>query len=593
MKNLTSSLLALLMLATHLMPTGAKAGSAPAMRVPARIYGTPYLRGLDDLTKDKALWSAGMKKKMVKEVMANGNPAVWPQGLKSYEEREANAYNMTRLNVYIVASYISNGLDMVLLQIPASENSHMPLELRPVKNIYFLTNRYAVSTDRMYSQTEDGAPLRYFKPSEFFPGKRVHCRITDRGELYSTFNLGNNSTWQQYVKSYETADIEQYSTEDNWPELIQTLSSREKHDSYFKYYNAYAIAKVELSSTTAYIIHIPQYENEHMPEGLAPETDIYMVMGEAGLDLDRGYDEYEDGTPDPLEEEKEEVSGEDGIFNEEVTCGTPLKCYIKDRGELYSTMSIDEYTDQISPCVEDIDYVLEHCNEDGWPEAIQTLQSRNQLSELFKDYDVTAVAKFSDYYLLEVTPEDNAHMPAGMRPTETIYFIIGGAGLSKVKVDKSADFVPPVINGDDVDAPVDVEEPVDAVEPAPAVTGDFYAEITPGSKVKCYIVDRGELYSTFSLDTRREELSKYVKNVDEVIKYANEENWPEGIRTLSGREERDAKFRQYNVNAIAKVDGKYILEATPANNVHMQSDMRPTRTIYFVFGSEGLGTAPR
>lgn len=439
-----------------------KKGAASNPGDPCRFTYLPLVADAAQLLKDKPLWSAGMKKKKVKQVLAQGVETAWPKGLSNSNEREANKFNIKKLVCYRLAEYTNaDGGKFSLLVIPAASNQHMPAELRPVKDIYMLLRSWSLSPGRVYDLSIDGAPLRYYSPDEFYPGISKHCRIIDRGEMYSSIKLKEFEGWQQYFEPWEIDLVAEYCLDDNWPWRISTLGNRQKYADYFKYYNAYAVGKFSMGNTTAYILHIPVYDNEHMPEGLAPlDDDIYFVIGESGVDLSRGWDEFEEGYPEPIQEEEEDfinplkdsltnkdqqgmgdvlstATKEPGGLDVEIMPGEPKTCFIVDRGSLYSTLSLDLYKDEVEPYVSDLQYVMDNANEDAWPSGISTLDGREKRNDAFRDYKVRALARFGDnFYLLEVKPEDNAHMPEDMRPSKTIYFIFGAPGLGLQPVSK-------------------------------------------------------------------------------------------------------------------------------------------------------------
>lgn len=464
-KNHTvKKLISTLILLSGLLPVviqAQKKGAPANPGEPCRLTYLPVVADQAQFLNEKPLWSAGMKKKKVKQVLAQGVETAWPKGLSNSNEREANKFNIKKLVCYRLTEYTNaDGGKFSLLVIPAASNQHMPAELRPLKDIYLLVRSWCVQAGRIYDQNIDGTPLRYYSPDEFYPGISKHCRIIDRGELYSSISLKDIEGWQQYFEAWETDLVAEFCLEDNWPRLISTLENRQKYADYFKYYNAYAVGKFSMGNSTAYILHIAVYDNEHMPEGLAPqEDDIYFVIGESGLDFSRGWDEFEDGYPEPIEEEEEEFINplKDSLtyrnqqgngdlpppaieprgLDAEINPGEPLTCFIVDRGSLYSTLSIDSYRDELEPYVSDVQYVIDNAHEDAWPSGISTLDGREKRNTAFRDYKVRALARFGDnFYLLEVKPEDNAHMPEDMRPSKTIYFIFGAPGLGLQPVSK-------------------------------------------------------------------------------------------------------------------------------------------------------------
>lgn len=244
------------------------------------------------------------------------------------------------------------------------------------------------------------------------------------------------------------------------------------------------------------------------------------------------------------------------------TVSSPIPVKITDSGRLYSTFSLDtktEYHAEIKKQTGTKTFadILLYGEEDSWPSDISTLDGRNRNRALMANYKTNLIAIFGDSYaILEIPVKGNEGMPSGMRPqTHVIYFVIGK----------------------------------DALE----LSGNSSASSTSGfPRVK--IVDSGQLYSTYDIEAETAwhgPIKKAVgeKGLQDIIKYAKEENWPVGISNLDNWRENKLKMNNYTVYLLVdNLDGKIILHCPAAENQYMPSDLKPSRDIYFVMGSSGI-----
>lgn len=108
----------------------------------------------------------------------------------------------------------------------------------------------------------------------------------------------------------------------------------------------------------------------------------------------------------------------------------PIK--IVDPGELYSTYDLQQTEkDEISKQVKsgEYEYILTHCNEDSWPEGINTLDERLENVEAIKNYKAFKVAKLDAIYVVKIPAKDNKKIKGDMKPEHDFYFIIGEKGI--------------------------------------------------------------------------------------------------------------------------------------------------------------------
>jgi hypothetical protein len=411
------------------------------MRLPCRISSRWGLQDYDFIEKNQALWSKGLKKKTVKAVLAMAHEDKWPKGFATYEQRSANETNMKYLTMYAIARFSStDGRETYIVEVPAEENAMLPIGLRPEATFYMSFSASSLDLTRAYSMGTDGRPDQYYSPDEFYPGKEVSCIITNQYEIEPDYDLTMVPEWKKYVSENNQQDVIDNIETYMWPEELQFADDREKYKDFFPYYYAYAISKFTEGGKTRYIIKISASENYHMPIDLEPDNDFYLVVNEDGLDLTRGYNEDEDGSPDDLtlpDSDTKEVTpapAEEVVTAEvELNAGDKIPCRIVDRGELYSTPSIEDKKDQIEKYLSGsmLEDAISYCSEESWPDGISSLDQRNANEDYFKYFKTYAVAKLDDgRYVLWVPKSENGHMPESMHLDHDIFFVYGAVGLS-------------------------------------------------------------------------------------------------------------------------------------------------------------------
>lgn len=138
---------------------------------------------------------------------------------------------------------------------------------------------------------------------------------------------------------------------------------------------------------------------------------------------------------------------------------------------------------------------------------------------------------------------------------------------------------------------------------APALLGALAALLVlaaPARAQRVHIVDSGTLYSTYDLRGDAEAMAAIRDavspgEVDRLLEYAHERNWPRGIASLGDWSRNRDAVNAYVAYHVASFGDKEVLVVPAAENQHMIPELRPSRDIYFVIGQDGVrhtGSAP-
>eukprot|EP01106_Pelomyxa_sp_JSP_P003847 TRINITY_DN1584_c0_g3_i1.p1 TRINITY_DN1584_c0_g3~~TRINITY_DN1584_c0_g3_i1.p1 ORF type:complete len:173 (+),score=55.97 TRINITY_DN1584_c0_g3_i1:52-519(+) len=73
---------------------------------------------------------------------------------------------------------------------------------------------------------------------------------------------------------------------------------------------------------------------------------------------------------------------------------------------------------------------------------------------------------------------------------------------------------------------------------------------------------------------------------EDVLKYAWEQSWPVGIRTLGARNTNRESLSRYSAFLITTFENMSVLALPPSHNEHMQGDLKLTRLIYWIAETE-------
>lgn len=230
--------------------------------------------------------------------------------------------------------------------------------------------------------------------------KRV--RITDAGELYSTFDLGDSEASSALRRMFGASynKMLKRSTESGWPSGLATLSSRQDNRDAIESFVAYEVYRFG----QYVVLVIPASENTGQPADLRSSEDFYMIFNEPGI---------------------EDFVAEEAGTNTASGYGTAVKLLAT--GGLRSTynLSSDEHIGSIRRQLGDLyAEVVQYSQEDNWPKGIATLTARDDVRDQMLKYKAWKIAEFGTICILRLPAAENKHMPPNMRPDHDIYFVI-------------------------------------------------------------------------------------------------------------------------------------------------------------------------
>lgn len=390
--------------------------------------------------------------------------------------------------------------------------------------------------------------------------------IVDPGELMSGYNISKEVQKEllDYVEFDELAEIIAHGTEDGWPEGIDELDERLSKAEDMKRYTVYEIATLEDGDTK--VLKIPASENAKMPYGMAPSTDIYFFIGASGVGK-KGLSPSKIGSV---------LSGGSSSGSSKPSGGAvgaykinKQRVRIVNSGQLYSTYNYETDDDAMAAVegaipASEIDNFLEKVHEDAWPSGISTLDAWEINRDAMNNYVCYYVAEFGERVILWVPASENRSMPTNLRPTYDIYFTIGMDGTDYTGGGASS---------------------------SNAINGNLPAPYK-NNKVVVQITNSGQLYSTYNLEGDEDAMEALRDaaggNVNYILKYANEDMWPEGISTLSAWERNRTAMEAYKTYKVAEFGEKIIIWVPKSENQSMPTDLRPDQDIYMVIGKSGV-----
>lgn len=120
-----------------------------------------------------------------------------------------------------------------------------------------------------------------------------------------------------------------------------------------------------------------------------------------------------------------------------------------------------------------------------------------------------------------------------------------------------------------------------------ACTKGFYIDGKKATAVK--VTDLGEMYSTYNLSqAEKTEISRQLNNkslLDEIVRYAKENTWPDGVNTLDDRLANRKIMERYNFYKVASCGNKTIVSVPAEKNQHMPAAYIPQGPMYIIFAS--------
>ena len=208
----------------------------------------------------------------------------------------------------------------------------------------------------------------------------------------------------------EISVIQQFGDLDQWPEGIRTDTARISNEPYIINYVGFRLGSFSQDTTQMAVVMVPAKDNIHMPEGMRPLGDFYLLLPEQALNqveppkrrpmVSRG--------PQWKNRAKVKIIKPDGLYGAYDLSSDTIAIRALSR----TGMSKPE-----------IDAVLFRSTERNWPEGIDNFEKRYPLLPKFSKYRTYLGARWDDKVLVIVPVEKNRRMPMAMRPYLDLYFV--------------------------------------------------------------------------------------------------------------------------------------------------------------------------
>lgn len=208
----------------------------------------------------------------------------------------------------------------------------------------------------------------------------------------------------------EISVIEQFGDVDQWPEGIRTDTARASNAPYIINYVGFRLSSFLQDTVQMAVVMLPAKSNIHMPEGMRPLGDFYMVLPERTLKN--------------VEEPKRRP-----VVSRGPQWRNRAKVKILKPDELYAAYDLAADSIALRALAKtgmskpEIDAVIFRSTERNWPEGIDNFEKRYPLLEKFSKYRAYLGARWDDKVLLIVPVEKNRRMPVAMRPYLDLYFV--------------------------------------------------------------------------------------------------------------------------------------------------------------------------
>ena len=208
----------------------------------------------------------------------------------------------------------------------------------------------------------------------------------------------------------EVSVIQQFGDVDQWPEGIRTDTSRASNAPYIINYVGFRLSSFLQDTTQMAVVMVPAKNNIHMPEGMRPLGDFYLVLPEQALknvEVPQRRPMVSRG-PQWKKRAKVKIVKPDGLY--------AAYDLAADSNALHALSR----TGMSKP---EIDAVIFRSTERNWPEGIDSFEKRYPLLVKFPKYHAYLGARWDDKVLLIVPVEKNRRMPVAMRPYLDLYYV--------------------------------------------------------------------------------------------------------------------------------------------------------------------------
>jgi hypothetical protein len=216
-----------------------------------------------------------------------------------------------------------------------------------------------------------------------------------------------------------TARIIRFSDHTTWPAGWRTDSARTANRALFPNAIAYRLCEYMVEDERLAIVHIPAFENYHMPEGFRSSEDIYFLI-------------LADGLAEPPPPPRPKAS-------KGPSWRSMPKARITRPEMVYATYSLGDDPDALKMLEKrglsqpEIDAVIFRSHERNWPDGIDELDKRRISRKHLKKYKAHMAARWEDKVLLVIPAELNKKMPVGVRPYMDIYMVYTGPAVAVMK----------------------------------------------------------------------------------------------------------------------------------------------------------------
>ncbi|MCC6839174.1 MAG: hypothetical protein IT230_03365 [Flavobacteriales bacterium] len=245
--------------------------------------------------------------------------------------------------------------------------------------------------------------------------------LTDAGALDRAPDARNvagllDSLRSAGLSEQEVALVLEQGDREDWPESLRTDSLRAAHAGSLANYLGYRVCQLVQDSGNAALVRIPAKSNIHMPEGLRPTADFYLVLPEQALKNAEPTRKYQALSRGPRWNNRP-------------------KARIVKADDVYGTY--DLATDSVALAAlarsgmskPEIDAVVFRSTERNWPEGIDSFHKRHPLLNEFPKYSTYLGARWADKVLLIVPVEKNKDLPVAMRPYMDLYFVYNASAV--------------------------------------------------------------------------------------------------------------------------------------------------------------------
>ncbi|MBK7298761.1 MAG: hypothetical protein IPI91_19970 [Flavobacteriales bacterium] len=237
-----------------------------ALSEPVNIGADPIARA--------GIQAQGVEQERLEEVINFSRPAYWPIGLRSDSARNVNAETAKNYVAFLVCSYHTAEIPMVIIRIPAASNIHMPEDMRMGQDFYLvLTEDDIIAAPTRVSASKPSKGPAY--------GRMPKARIKKPEGVYATYDLGKDPAALEVLerRGLSKQEIEAVvfrSQQRNWPDGIDSFEERFPKLAKFKKFKAFSAAKWD----GKVLLIIPAEKNKKVHPTLRPYLDIYMVYEE-------------------------------------------------------------------------------------------------------------------------------------------------------------------------------------------------------------------------------------------------------------------------------------------------------------------------